>query len=485
MRAIVWFKKDLRVANNPALYHAAQLCKDGLVAVYLLDYEMWKQHRTASCQIEFIFRGLEELKSSLNELGIPLRILETEKTRDSPRLLAEICKQIGSEKLFFNHELELNEAQRELIVVEALAKKGIQAEIYEDQLILPYRQFYAERKDYFKIFTPFKRHWIKHFLLKENGQLLPKPKVKTIIKMPSSSLPSIPACFRASLELKSWPAGESNAQSKLRHFIKQDLFNYDKQRDFPGLDATSKLSAYLAVGMISAQECFVAALKENQMELDSGNLGALTWMSELIWRDFYRHILIAAPRICMNRAYKPETEKLPWLYDKKLLQAWQEGRTGFPIVDAAMRQLNTTGWMHNRLRMITAMFFSKNLFLDWRLGEQYFTEQLIDLDFASNNGGWQWSASTGTDAVPYFRIFNPRTQSERFDPQGEFIRRFCPELKSLSAKAIHAPYLYASQQAEKAGYPRPIIDYTLSRQRCLAAFKALKIIKALEVYRGE
>ncbi len=280
--------------------------------------------------------------------------------------------------------------------------------------------------------------------------------------------------IKSASDLSLWPSGEKIAYERLEHFIADKIFTYHTQRDLPFLDSTSRLSPYLALGMISAKTCFLSALTANSYELDTGNQGVLTWMSELIWREFYRHILIAVPRVCMNQPYKPETKNLQWEKDQSLLKKWQQGQTGFPLVDAAMRQLNLTGWMHNRLRMVTAMFLSKNLFLDWRLGEKYFASHLIDFDFASNNGGWQWSASTGTDAVPYFRIFNPLSQSERFDQTGNFIREYCPELKDFDDRSIHDPYKYQPLIASQSGYPRFIIDYKSSRLRAIAAFKNLK-----------
>jgi deoxyribodipyrimidine photo-lyase len=276
------------------------------------------------------------------------------------------------------------------------------------------------------------------------------------------SIPDYQSTVSASL----WPAGEDSARQRLNRFVAKPLFLYQAQRDFPALEGTSQLSPYLAAGMISARECFAAALIANNHELDMGNQGAVIWMSELIWRDFYKDILVAVPRVSMNKAFKPETEKLRWRYDEHQLIAWQEGKTGFPIVDAAMRQLNATGWMHNRLRMGVAMFFSKNLFFDWRIGEAYFMSRLIDGDLSANNGGWQWSASTGTDAAPYFRIFNPIRQSERFDPKGDFIRQYCPELASLSSKEIHEP-------TNRLGYPKQIVNLEQSRKDAIAAFKAL------------
>lgn len=476
MRGVVWFKKDLRIHDNPALYHACQHCDGGVVAVYIVDHDMWHRHGIGPRQIEFIYQRLISLREDLAQIDIPLLIISTKKTSLIPNIFIDLASQLKTDDLFFNRELELNENKRDTQVTTLASQYSLKVHCYDDQLILPYQQFFAFRKTYFKIFSPFKRHWIKNFDLHQNTQLLTKPKSKKRLNVSSRSISFsnkevlffTPTPFLS--EIKQWPAEEKSARHRLKSFIRNKLAHYHKERDYPFLDATSRLSPYLAIGILSARECFISALRENNLKLDSGNKGALTWMSELIWRDFYRHILIAVPRVCMNQAYQLATEDLPWSYNKKLFQAWQQGETGFPIIDAAMRQLKQTGWMHNRLRMVVAMFLSKNLFLDWRLGEQYFAQQLIDFDFSSNNGGWQWSASTGTDAVPYFRIFNPTRQSERFDPQGDFIRQFCPALKDFDKRSIHNPYHFAPQQAQKNNYPRPIIDYTFSRERCLEAF---------------
>lgn len=397
---------------------------------------------------------------------------EVKKTAQIPSILYKLAEQFSLDKLFFNNELEINEAKRDLAVTHYFQKNNKSVLCFNDQLILPAEEVKTRQKDYFKVFTPFKSEWLSVFQ-KTSIKLLKKPK-----KQPPNTIPSRIASdqlpgIRATADLSIWPSGEKIAQQRLRTFIRKKLFVYDQERDFPFLDATSRLSPYLAVGMISVKNCFLAALAANGNEIDTGNPGALTWLSELIWREFYRHILLAAPRVCMNQAYKLETENLPWSYDEQALTAWQQGKTGFPLVDAAMRQLNTTGWMHNRLRMVTAMFLSKNLFLDWRLGERYFANHLIDFDFCSNNGGWQWSASTGTDAVPYFRIFNPISQSKKFDAAGDFIRYYCPELKEFDERSIHDPYHYYPKLAETVGYPRPIIDYKLSRQKAINVFKKI------------
>lgn len=473
MRGLIWFKKDLRIIDQLALYHACQQSPDGVIGLYIIDMAMWQKHHVSHCQIEFILRGLQQLKLDLDAIGIPLLIKQIDKTENIPACLLNITTEHKIDAVFFNREYEVNEKKRDKLVTAALTQKNISVLSFDDQLIIPANLTLKSNGEYFKVFTPFKRNWLNVFSNNKNLSLLPKPKLINKMTIPASPLPATLPGIASSIDPALWPAGEATARKLLRAFTQENLLHYDTKRDFPALDKTSKISPYLAVGMISPRECFLTALDQNNHELDSGNKGATIWMSELIWREFYRTILIEVPRICMNQAYQAITDKLPWRNDDSLLESWQQGKTGFPLVDAAMRQLNTTGWMHNRLRMVVAMFLSKNLFLDWRLGEKYFSEKLIDIDFASNNGGWQWSASTGTDAVPYFRLFNPTSQSERFDPEGKFIRHYCPELQAFNHRDIHNPYEKNPTLAAKSRYPKPIIDYKLSRVRILTAFKKL------------
>jgi deoxyribodipyrimidine photo-lyase len=264
-----------------------------------------------------------------------------------------------------------------------------------------------------------------------------------------------------------WPAGESAAGARLDAFADGVIDAYRDERDFPSLPATSCLSPYLAAGVLSAGQALRAALAANQGELESGKAGAATWINELLWREFYQHLLAACPALSMHQPMKPETAAVPWRDAPDDLRAWQQGRTGLPIVDAAMRQLLALGWMHNRLRMVTAMFLTKNLLIDWRLGEAWFMAHLVDGDLAANNGGWQWSASTGADSVPYFRVFNPLSQSRKFDPRGVFLREWLPELAHLDDNAIHDP---SPMERAAAGYPAPIVDLPQSRLRALEAF---------------
>jgi deoxyribodipyrimidine photo-lyase len=474
MNNIVWFRKDLRTFDNLALYFASKNSKEGVVGLYIIDASMWTRNHVSQYQIEFIFKALHDLQDNLKKIGITLIIKKVKHSREIPRLILKIMAAHHAQTLYFNREYEVNEKLRDQATIKLLKKNNLKCSIYDDQLILPPKLLFKKNGEHFKVFSAFKRQWLKIFGELKHLNLFPKPKIKNKLLFKTENVLAKRPKSSSTINLDGWKVSEIEASKLLKLFIRKRIDSYHQNRDFPFIDATSQLSPYLAIGLLSPRQCFLSAFNYNNQELASGNPGALMWMNELIWREFYRHILIAVPSVCKNRAFKPKTEALPWSYDKKLLRAWQRGQTGFPIVDAAMRQLNETGWMHNRLRMIVAMFLSKNLFLDWRLGEKYFSEKLIDIDFASNNGGWQWSASTGTDSVPYFRIFNPTTQSERFDPEGKFIRRFCPELRSFNNYDIHDPYKRNPQLAARVNYVKPIVDYASSRARALQAFKKIK-----------
>lgn len=474
MPTLVWLREDLRVQDNPALFHAAEN-NTGTIALYIIDANMWRQHNMAACRVEFILRGLKELSKELAKLNIPLLIATVSASNKILETITKIINQYKISVLYFNKQYEVNELERDKVITEYLTKQDINCYQYDDQTILPPGSVTNQQDEYFKVFTAYKRTWYK--ILQQRGgiKLFKTPKPQVNLNIQSSVIPEKINGFESNIDPMLWSAGEKAAHKKLQYFLDQNILTYDKARDFPAIDGTSKLSPYLSTGMISARACFQAAQFANHNELDTGNSGAVTWMNELIWRDFYKHILVAVPRVSKGQAYKLATENIPWQYNDEHFAAWCKGETGFPIIDAAMRQLNQTGWMHNRLRMVVAMFLAKNLLLDWRLGEKYFIQHLIDGDLAANNGGWQWSASTGTDAVPYFRIFNPISQSERFDPRGEFIRQYCPELAALDDRAIHDPYKRAPLIAANSKYPKPLVDLAVTRARALAAFKNLKV----------
>lgn len=471
MRGLHWFRADLRITDNTAFDAALRSC-DSLVAVFILTPKTWHRHDAAACKIQFILNNLASLSKHCQMLGVPLLIRQCDYFSDVPRALLTLCDELHIDTLFYNKQYEWDECRRDQLVAKQLGPR-VKIQDFDDQLIMPPGTVLSQQERPLQIFTPFKKTWLKHVDEHSAWQPLPPVQRKFTISTVADPIPTTLPGFSNTIPLDNWPAGEAAAQDRLKQFCAEHLENYQTQRDFPALSGTSQLSPYLAQGVLSPSQC-IAAIVECLSLKDFNSIqqhtGAATWLSELVWREFYRHIMFFNPDVCRYKPFKPNADTIPWRYDEKAFQQWCEGKTGFPFVDAAMRQLNQTGWMHNRLRMVVAMFFSKTLFLDWRQGEKYFMQNLIDGDLASNNGGWQWSASTGTDSVPYFRIFNPTTQSERFDPNGVFIRRFCPELAHLDNKKIHNPQAYGVASTS-INYPEPIVDYNFMRKKVIEAFK--------------
>jgi deoxyribodipyrimidine photo-lyase len=465
MRSIVWFREDLRIQDNLALFEATEASIDGVVGLYIIDETLWQRNRTAACRVEFILRGLADLSNKLSKLNIPLLIRCVTRTEDVPSVIFAVIEQVKAGALFVNRQYELNELERDKAVEAHLKKHTIKMHMFHDQMVL------KPREEHSKTFVAYKKIWTKQFIQQGGVRLVPPVYEQRSLDINSDPIPAVPN-FHSSIPKKLWLAGEDAATKHLEHFVKNNLMSYDKTCDYPAIEGTSKLSPYLASGMISPRKCFLNVLEANDNRLGDGNAGAVKWMNELIWRDFYKHVVFTVPRICLREAYQEQTQHVVWDFNQKQYDAWTEGRTGFPIVDAAMRQLNTTGWMHNRLRLITATFFTKYMFFDWRLGEDYFMRHLIDGDFAANNGGWQWCASTGTDTTAYFRFFDPLRQSDRYDPEGAFIKSYCSELADISAFAVHFPHTRARIQAEKTDYPRPMLDLKESRTRANEGFRS-------------
>ncbi|MEW6712503.1 MAG: FAD-binding domain-containing protein, partial [Candidatus Riflebacteria bacterium] len=344
--------------------------------------------------------------------------------------------------------------------------------------IQPGRVLTGQDKPY-TVYTPFRTNWARQIfendirVLEEPGPFKKWPVSNNLAELGKYLFENFSWNPSFADHCKWCPPGETAARDRLHQFVTQIVDKYDHDRDYPDIEGTSRLSPYLAAGVLSPRQCLAEILaRQKKDQLPDFASGAGSWLNELIWRDFYAHVMVAFPRVSKGLPFQLITEKVKWRYDEKQLQAWQQGLTGYPIVDAGMRQLQQTGWMHNRLRMITAMFLSKHLLLDWRLGERHFMQHLLDGDLAANNGGWQWSASTGTDAAPYFRVFNPFSQSHKFDSAGSFIRIFCPELAPVSAKALHDPELLKSEiRFNKIDYPEPIVEHAAARARAIAAFK--------------
>jgi len=467
-KRIVWFRNDLRIYDNPALFRAAE-DQEGVLAVYIICHEMLKNHVVAPARVDFIRRHLLILNQDLAELNIPFEIITVNKMSQIKTELQHLIKTHGVEELFFNAEYPLDEFNRDKQVSEVLREDGTLVKRFHDRVIIPPGMIRNGKGEPYKVFTAFKNNWMQQ-ARSLPLQVLKKPRAQSAHRHPALTDNKLNAFFENFTQRdlsKLWPAGEKEASKRLKKFTKNSIDDYQTARDFPQVEGTSQLSPYLAVGSISPKQCLVAALQENKGEWDSGSAGVKTWIGELVWRDFYQHVVVDFPDVCKFKAMQKHTEAFPWRYDEKSFKAWCDGETGIPLVDAAMLQLKATGWMHNRLRMVVAMFLTKNLQIDWRRGEHYFMTQLIDGDFAANNGGWQWSASTGTDAAPYFRIFNPVSQSQRFDAEGTFIRQYLPALAKLPAKVIHNP-------PPTPGYPLPIVDLSLSRKETIALFGALK-----------
>ena len=459
--SLVWFRNDLRTQDNPALHDACQ--RGQVVAVFLVADEQWRSHDVGAQRLALLRESLGSLGQALEALRIPLWIERAPRFSAAADSLVRIARACGASAVYCNAEYPLNELRRDRAVFKACRASGLSFERRHGGVILPPGSVLTGQGGPYTVFTPFKRRWLET-LTPDDYTPLPAPARQrpTALELPEASrtLERLPQPAQPE-----WPAGESEAFRRLEKFLDERAEGYAEARDFPNEEGTSRLSPYLSIGTISARSCLAAARTRNNKRLNATpaeHPGIDTWVSELVWREFYRHVVAAFPHVSRGAAFRQETDTLPWRDDAEQLDRWREGMTGYPIVDAGMRQLKATGWMHNRLRMITAMFLSKHLLLDWRLGERHFMQSLIDGDFAANNGGWQWSASTGTDAAPYFRIFNPTSQAKKFDPKGDFVRRFVPELGDAAR---------TTPEPGSAAYPPPIVDHAAARERALSMFK--------------
>ncbi len=458
---LVWLRNDLRLDDNPALFLARQ--QGNIEVIFIATPGQWQQHDESAAKLGLKAASLEDIGRQLAGRGIRLHLAEVNNFNDVPDCLLEFCQQHDLSSVWFNQETPLDETRRDEAVCEQLSQAGIQCHALDTDLLVS-APVLTQQQEPFKVFTPFYRRWL---LILQDTQRQPYPLPDRQGKALDFSwnTPDWAGHFRDDL----WPAQEALILDKLNTFGEKRLKSYIDMRDFPAEPATSTLSPYLAMGRIGPRRLLASV----QFHCASQNLHWQDndWLRELAWRDFYRQLLLYFPRLSMEKAFKPDTELVHWRDDEAGFQRWCEGKTGFPIVDAAMRQLLQTGWMHNRLRMISASFLTKLLLIDWHRGEQFFMQQLIDGEFAANNGGWQWSASTGCDATPYFRVFSPARQSQRFDPDGDFIRRFVPELAGVDNKNIHDP---PADLRDSMGYPHPVVEYKSARKRAIAAFDDLK-----------
>jgi len=471
-KSLVWFRRDLRDYDHAALYHALK-SSNQVFCVFVFDTAILdKLSDTQDRRVEFIWESVKELKAALQAKGSDLIVLHGKTAAEIPALACSLEVQA----VYTNHDYEPEAIARDANVAATLKDRQIDFHHFKDQVIFEKDEVLSMSKKPYSVFTPYKNMWLKtvnDFYLKPYPvdsylQHLAKPEGKHAI----ADIPSLESLGFASTNLSELrlPTGMSGGAQLFADFV-QRINRYKEARDFPSIKGVSYLSVHLRFGTISIRHLARAAWQ-------TGGAGAETWLSELIWRDFYFQILHHQPRVASGHAFKAEFESLPFPNSHELFKAWCDGKTGYPLVDAAMRQLNSTGFMHNRLRMVAASFLVKDLLVDWRWGERYFAEKLIDFDFSANNGGWQWAASTGCDAQPWFRIFNPVTQSERFDANGRFIRKYVTELTNCSDKEIHAPWLMPAQRQTAINtvigrdYPQPIVDHAAQRERALSLYKA-------------
>jgi deoxyribodipyrimidine photo-lyase len=440
--------------------------------VFVCTPSQWKAHDWGSGKVDFVLRNLRGLSDRLQRLNVPLLIEKTPDFAGVPDLLERLAKRHRCDSLFFNRELEVNERRRDSLVEERFRGSGVSVHSFDDQTLMEPGEIRTGAGGFYTVYTPFRKAVLRRLAEVGFPTVLPAPRRQEAMPCRPGKVPGVVDGFDPrGAGSEQWDGGEVRAHALLQTFLKAGAHAYDRKRDQPAEDATSRIGPYLAAGVLSIRRTFAEALLVNRGRIEGGDPGLGTWMDQLIWREFYRHVLRGYPRVSMNRPFRLKTERVVWSEDQAAFRAWCEGRTGYPIVDAGMRQLRETGWMHNRLRMITAMFLTKHLLIDWRWGERFFMRHLLDGDLANNNGGWQWSASTGTDAAPYFRIMNPWVQSRRFDPEGRFIRRHVPELAEVPGAALHDPNRLRQALGPGHDYPDAIVEHRFARARAMKAYR--------------
>jgi deoxyribodipyrimidine photo-lyase len=453
--AIHWFRRDLRISDNTALHHASTRA-ERVLPVFILEDALRTGPDVGAIRLAFLLQSLEALRQNLNHLGYPLIVRAGKSEEEIPKL----CAEVGAEAVFANKRYEPYAIARDGRVFRALNAAGVGLELCKDAVIWDDEEILTQSGKPYTVFTPYSKAWKS----RRTPPPLPKlrPTTNKYPSIPSLTIPTDPGAFGHRLSQTIPLAGEAAAQRALKIFIEKRLTNYKTNRDFPALAGTSGLSPHLRAGTIGIRT-ILAKLKAAKPRDDS-------FLNELIWREFFLQILTNFPHVMRGSMHR-EFDQLRWENDEAKFVAWRAGQTGYPIVDAAMRCLNTTGWMHNRLRMIVSMFLTKDLLCTWQWGERYFMQQLVDGDMAANNGGWQWSAGAGADAAPYFRIFNPISQSRRFDPDAAFIKRWIPELADIPTALCHEPW---KDMTATSQYAKRIVLHQEQRPKCLAMFAALK-----------
>jgi len=462
-RGLVWLRRDLRLTDHRALFEASLQCAEVVVVFVFDSLILNKLKNRTDRRVTFILESLKELDQKLKDFGSQLCVSYGDPVSE----IFKLSEALEINAVFANKDYESYAKNRDLRVKEQLKKRNIEFNSYKDQVVFEELEVKNGKSEPYKVFTPYKNQWLKQLKpidIKEFNPIDIVYLAQEKIKKHSLVLDYKVIHFKKN-KIDIDP-GERAAQFRLNHFL-SSVHLYHLKRDFPALeDGTSGLSVHLRFGTISIRELFRKVLSQKNK-----SKGSEVWVSELIWREFYQMILNCFPHV-EKEAFRSEYNKIKWPGKKEHFIAWCEGQTGYPLIDAAMRYFNLTGIMHNRLRMVVASFLVKDLLIDWRLGEAYFAENLLDFDLAANNGGWQWCASTGCDAQPYFRVFNPITQSKKFDEKGEYIKKYCPELKNLTPKQIHWPHDF--KYLFLGSYATPIVDHDIQRKKALKLYLEVK-----------
>jgi deoxyribodipyrimidine photo-lyase len=459
-RAVHWFRSDLRLRDNTALDAAARRA-DALALLFVLDDRLLGGDGVGPPRVRFLAGTLARLAAGLERRGQRLLV----RRGDPTRVVPEVLRELRAERITWNTDPGPYARRRDASVRRAAERAGVVVEVHEDRVVFAPGELCNGAGDAFRVYAPFRRAWWRRWA-EEPRHPGAAPRLPPPIRTGAGNV-ALPAIEDDATELPT--PGEAAALRRLDAFLAGPAARYAKDRERPDLDGTSRLSPYLHLGAISPRLCFARAL-EAEREAPPARAGIRKWLDELIWREFYVAILAAHPHVVAHD-FRDDLAALRWEDDEDGFRAWCEGRTGHPIVDAGMRQLVRSGWMHNRVRMIAASFLTKDLLVHWRRGERFFAQRLVDGDLANNNGGWQWAASTGTDAQPWFRIFNPSLQGERCDPRGDYVRRFVPELRGIADRCVHRPW---EASPPPRGYPPPIVDHAEARVRALLRFETAR-----------
>lgn len=492
-RSVFWFRRDLRLRDNAGLEQALALSKS-VRAVFVFDTDILNcLEDKGDARVEFIFKSVQDLRSQLQKIGSDLVVLYGKAHRD----IVEYSKQWGAQAVFYNKDYEPRAIKRDELVGKELAQSSVDFRGFKDCVIFEEKEVLTTTNTVYSVFTPYSNAWRAKAISKPECMEYKKSfellefmdkfsHSQTVLSLADIGFKSSGIdLYSKQLAIKDQNSDkkevyaqimESCALVELENFIDKKIYNYDSARDYPGEEGVSRLGVHLRFGTLSIRQV-LRSIEQLKKKSAVESQGVRVWLSEIIWREFYQQVLFNFPQT-VELEFKKSMQNFAWSKDALVFQKWCEGNTGYPIVDAAMRELNTTGYMHNRCRMIVASFLTKHLLIDWRMGEEYFAKKLLDYECASNVGGWQWSAGCGVDAQPYFRIFNPYTQSEKFDAQGVYIKKFLPQLKDIPADQIHNPAAFEKEWAKKSvilgkDYPGAIVEHNWARKRALSALENL------------